>query len=115
MFQWFSAIGLAEAVFRFREFAGAYRSGVPDVVVFSAPSGLWLLSYCFGLSLIWPHRSRRSGLAWVALLYAVVTSGEFLQLARVLPGTFDWTDVALCTAAALLGSFFLTCRRTCHA
>jgi len=115
MFQWFTAIGLAEPVFRFRKFAGVYRSWVPDTVVFSAPSGLWLLSYSLALSLIWPDRSRRNAVVWVALLYAIVTSSEFLQLAGILPGTFDWVDIAFCTGAALLGTFFLTSRRTCYA
>jgi hypothetical protein len=50
MFQWFTSLGLGGAVLRFRQLAGAYRPGLPNMLVFCAPNGMWLLSYCLALS-----------------------------------------------------------------
>jgi hypothetical protein len=103
MFQWVAFFGLGDAVLWLREFAAPYRSRVPSLLVFAAPNGMWLLSYCLFLSLIWSDRSTTGHfVAWMLLLYGSAVSSELLQLLGVLPGTFDWADVGFYTAAILV-------------
>jgi hypothetical protein len=115
MFQWFTAIGLGGSVLNLREFVGAYRHRLPDALVFCVPNGMWLLSYCLALSLLWRDRPRSKAMAWIIALYALATSSEFLQFAGILPGTFDWGDIAAYSGGALLGCLPLILRRSSHA
>jgi hypothetical protein len=114
MFQWFAAIGLGAPVWHFREAAAAFRPPGADVLLFSAPNGLWLLSYCMIQSLIWRDRPRTGGLLWVCILYVVAVGSEIFQLLGLLSGRFDIRDLAAYTVAALLGVLLLTSGRTRH-
>jgi hypothetical protein len=114
MFGWFDAFGLRPTVLYLREIGSPYRSRLPDLFLFSLPNGLWLLSYCLLLCLVWRDGARRVGMAWVGTLYALAIGSECLQFAGLLRGTFDWTDVAAYTASGMAGVLLLNSERSCH-
>jgi hypothetical protein len=60
---------------------------------YSLPDGLWLLSYTALMLEIWNHRISKQSLFWIFSLPCIALFSEFLQLFKVIPGTFDFIDL----------------------
>jgi len=111
MFRWFDAVALNPTVLYLRDIGSGYRSRLPDLILFSLPNGLWLLSYSLLLCFVWRDGARRVGIVWVCTLYALAIGSECLQFAGLLRGTFDWADVAAYTASGMVGAILLNSKR----
>lgn len=98
MFQWFDAIHLTSAINQLRN----NFSQVPiySWIEFNMPAGLWLLSYLYIIDAIWGKEYMYLKRAFLLMLPILALSSEFLQLVKILPGTFDIFDV-LCYILAI--------------
>lgn len=87
------SMGFLPAIDRWRTCASAWHP--PTFVVYSLPAGLWALSYVL-IAMVpagaFSGRGRVAALSLVPVLGAV---SELMQAFSVLPGTFDWADLAL--------------------
>ena len=106
MFQWCDRLRLTPSVHQLRLLASTVRPRLAPVVIFAVPNGLWLLSYCLVVSAIWGGRARRVAIGWMALLWALAVTSEFLQRWGWLRGTFDWQDVAAYSCAFVVGALW---------
>lgn len=72
-----------------------FKHFVPSVLLFSLPDALWVYSFTALLGYIWSKQPT----CWERKLWTLVPvslglGGEFGQLLHLIPGTFDWGDVA---------------------
>ena len=101
MFSWLRKLRL-ESCFQTASFNT--ESKIQSFCVYSLPNGLWSLSAIIFFGLIWKGAKR------LFLLYSVTFSlgnivFEFLQLFRVIPGTFDMADVIVLLVSLVVGIF----------
>ena len=100
MFDWFNHLGLSQHVDIFR---GLFNSeGVYGWVKNSLPDGLWLFSYMFLVDVIWNGSKSFSAYIFIYYLPFLALMSEFLQYLGLVPGVFDWIDVASYLFAILL-------------
>lgn len=100
MFDWFDHLGLSQHVELFR---GLFNSeGVYGWVKYSLPDGLWLFSYMFLIDAIW--NGSKSIIAYIFIYYLpfLALMSEILQYFGLVPGVFDWIDIASYLFAILL-------------
>lgn len=81
---------------------------LPGFVIYSLPEALWV----FAATLVSRHlflkfNGKNFHLAWMPLSYAI--SLEFLQLLRLMPGSFDLMDILLSLAFTLHAVYFIKC------
>jgi hypothetical protein len=94
MFSWLEFINLREPLESVRTFTLSYSKTLPDWLVFSAPNGLWMLSFSLYLLAIWKNVKRPEYLSWLILLSIIAVISEFLQLGKFISGHFDIVDIA---------------------
>lgn len=100
MFKWFEYLGISKVVDTFRSYI--YSDGVYGWVKNSLPDGLWLFSYMFLIDAIWNGTKSRNSYMFLFILPFFAILSEFLQYFCILPGTFDWIDLASYLLAILL-------------
>jgi len=64
---------------------------VPDIVKYSLPDGLWLLSYIILADTLLPYNKGK--LFWIIALPANAIGSEIAQFFGILPGVFDMWDI----------------------
>lgn len=100
MFDWFNHLGLSQHVEIIR---GVFNSeGVYGWVKNSLPDGFWLFSYMFLVDAIWNGSKSVSSHVFIYYLPLLALLSEILQYWGVVPGVFDWIDVASYLLAILL-------------
>lgn len=100
MFDWFDAIGIGNAVDGLRRlFQG---EGIYGWVKYSLPDGLWVFSYMFLVDAIWNGSRSICSSIFIYSLPILALLSEFFQYFGLLPGVFDWIDVANYLFAILL-------------
>ena len=100
MFDWFYHLGISQHVEIFR---GLFNSeGVYGWVKNSLPDGLWLFSYMFLVDAIWNGSKSISAYIFIYYLPILALVSEFSQYFGLVPGVFDWIDVASYLFAILL-------------
>lgn len=100
MFDWFNAIGVGNEIDGLRRlFEG---EGIYGWVKYSLPDGLWIFSYMFLVDAIWNGSKSISSFIFIYSLPIFALLSEFLQYFGLLPGVFDWIDVASYLFAILL-------------
>lgn len=100
MFDWFNHLGLSQYVEIFR---GLFNSeGVYGWIKNSLPDGLWLFSYMFLVDAIWNGSKSISAYIFIYYLPFLALVSEFSQYFGLVPGVFDWIDVASYLFAILL-------------
>ncbi|WP_374035781.1 hypothetical protein ACES2I_08850 [Bdellovibrio bacteriovorus] len=104
MFHFFDSLGLTIRIQEVRSFGSTYRGFIPNWVIFCAPNGLWMLSYMALSALVWNRQMSLAAFGWGIVLLAGSILSEFLQLFKLLPGTFDVHDLVAYTVGAYLGS-----------
>ena len=114
MFTWVDTIGLSQPIAWLREYADMYRHMVPDMVIYVFPNGLWLLSYCLLVSLVWSGQSKSSAIGWVMLLTLLGVISEILQYCEIIRGTFDWADLLVYVVASVAGLLIIIGRNSEH-
>lgn len=102
MFSRLRFAGLYTPIAALRAECASVKHLIPGVILYSFPDGLWLYSFTALMGLIWFNEPRRSIRAFWILLPALLAVGsEFAQRFKLIPGTFDWWDVASYIAAWL--------------
>ncbi len=100
MFTWFNYLGVSENIDTFR---GLFNSeGVYGWVKNSLPDGLWLFSYMFLVDAIWNGSKSISAYIFIYYLPLLALMSEILQYFGLVPGVFDWIDIASYLFAILL-------------
>lgn len=102
MFIWFDQIGLTNLVESLRNHTGFLSPYVPHWILFSLPNALWLISGLLIFESIWGNTSWANKLFWFSALWFIAIGAEVCQGLRIIPGTFDWHDMAL----MILAGFF---------
>lgn len=100
MFDWFNAIGIGNEIDGLRRLFE--REGIYGWVKYSLPDGLWIFSYMFLVDAIWNGSKSISSFIFIYSLPFFALLSEFLQHFGLLPGVFDWIDVASYLFAILL-------------
>lgn len=95
IFTWVDRLGLANFIGSIRGSASEFSPALPTWVVFSLPNALWLFAGVLAFDIIWGPKYSPSKLAWVSLFSIIAVAVEVGQALRLLPGTFDWQDMAL--------------------
>jgi hypothetical protein len=93
MFGWAESVGLGGAIAWLRLHAAGIV--LPDAVLYSVPDALWQYAFAF---VVFRLSSPARGLERALFCAAPIAIGvglELLQLARLIEGTFDPTDLAL--------------------
>ena len=92
MFNWFDSIGISNEIDWLRRlFQG---EGIYGWVKYSLPDGLWLFSYMYIVDAIWDSEKNAMSILFLWGLPVVAVSSECLQYFGLLPGVFDWIDMA---------------------
>ena len=100
MFDWFDAIGISNEIDGLRRlFQG---EGIYGWVKYSLPDGLWAFSYMFLVDAIWNGSRSKSSFIFIYSLTVIALLSEFFQYFGLLPGVFDWVDVASYLFAIIL-------------
>ena len=106
MFKWFRALGWEPTILQLRLAAAAGTAALPFWFVYSLPDGLWVYALTAFMGHVWS--GSRASVSKIACLGAgpVLGAGSELgQLAHLVPGSFDWTDLVFYLAAGALAVF----------
>lgn len=91
MFHWFGYLKLSDEINLIKNLRNIYS--FPCWFIYSLPDGLWVFSYT-ALSLeIWKLSITRHSFFWIFSIPVMAVLSEFLQLFKIIPGTFDLIDV----------------------
>ena len=104
MFRWAQAMGAGEGVRTVREATRGIAEAIPGWATYSLPYALWVISYMLAVQWVWRESRSTARLMWIAIAPAIAIASEIAQAARLIPGTFDWTDLALLVGASIVGS-----------
>ena len=94
------SMGLLPLIDSWQQWASAWP--LHPFVVYSLPAGLWALSYVLIAVVLAAPLPPKGRLAAVAAVPLLGTASELMQAAGLLPGTFDWADLALYLAPLTL-------------
>lgn len=100
MFDWFNNMGVTQHIETFRSLFNS--DGVYGWVKNSLPDGLWLFAYMFLVDAIWNGSKSISSYIFIYSLPFFALLSEFLQYFGLVPGVFDWIDVASYLFAIML-------------
>lgn len=92
MFDWFNTIGISKEIDGLRNLF--QRDGIYGWVKYSLPDGLWIFSYMFLIDAIWDGERNIVSKWFLWFLPIVAILSECLQYFGLLPGVFDWMDMA---------------------
>lgn len=95
MFSWFNSISLYKVIIATRNYTLNYDFLIPDWVKFSLPDGLWLFSFISLILITWKNEINSSNLFWLIGLPIIALLSEIGQSISIIPGTFDWIDIAM--------------------
>jgi hypothetical protein len=101
MFTWFERLGLSSLIDSLRYAATGISTYLPRWVVFSLPNALWIFAGLSLFSIIWGHDPRNSRIIWFSAFWIVALGMETGQALHIVPGTFDWIDVAAVVVAGI--------------
>lgn len=96
MFRWFDTVGLLPVIEAARSLAACFRPRLPGWFLYSVPDAAWASSGVLLFAAIWSGSCHPARHFWVLLAPSLALAGEFAQFLRLLPGTFDMTDVTTC-------------------
>lgn len=100
MFDWFNTIGISNEIDGLRRlFQG---EGIYGWVKYSLPDGLWIFSYMFIIDAIWDRERNAVSILFLWGLPIVAVLSECFQYFGLLPGVFDWMDMASYMLAIVL-------------
>lgn len=105
MFHWFKYLNLSNEINIIKNFRTAYS--FPSWFIYNLPDALWIFSYT-GISLeIWKHSITRQNIFWIFSIPIIAVLSEFLQLFKIVPGTFDFLDVTFYLLGTI-SSFYIS-------
>ena len=103
MFKWAENLGLDEIISSIRASSSVLNSYQIKYVIYSAPYGMWVISFCCFIGSIWHKDSSVSAIIWRLVVPAIAISSELLQIIGLLPGTYDTNDLLVLTLSTIIG------------
>lgn len=104
MFDWIEALSAIELLANLRVAVAPLSRLIPDWVVFSLPQALWMYSGLLAIRSIWGSIDTLASRLWFGGVAMLGLSIEPMQALKLLPGTFDLTDLVLVIAAVTAAS-----------
>ena len=103
MFKWAETLGLNNLISSIRGSSSLLNSYQMNYVVFSAPFGMWVISFCCFIGAIWHKDSSVAAIIWRLVVPAIAISSELLQFLGLLPGTYDTSDLLVLIVSTIIG------------
>ena len=103
MFKWAKNLGLDFIVSSIRGSFESLNSDRMKYIIFSAPYGLWVISFCCFIGAIWHKDSSLSAIILRLIVPVIAVSSELLQFVEFLPGTFDINDLLVLIVSTIIG------------
>ena len=103
MFKWAKNLGLDFIVSSIRGTFESLNSDRMKYIIFSAPYGLWVISFCCFIGAIWHKDSSLSAIILRLIVPVIAVSSELLQFVGFLPGTFDINDLLVLIVSTIIG------------
>ena len=103
MFKWAENLGLDFIVSSIRGSSEGLNSDRMKYIIFSAPYGLWVISFCCFIGAIWHKDSSLSAIILRLIVPVIAVSSELLQFVGFLPGTFDINDLLVLIVSTIIG------------
>ena len=103
MFKWAKNLGLDFTVSAIRGSFESLNSDRMNYVIFSAPYGFWVISFCCFIGSIWHKDSSLSAIILRLIVPVIAVSSELLQFVGFLPGTFDINDLLVLIVSTIIG------------
>ena len=103
MFKWAENLGLDFIVSSIRGSFESLNSDRMKYIIFSAPYGLWVISFCCFIGAIWHKDSSISAIILRLIVPVIAVSSELLQFVGFLPGTFDINDLLVLIVSTIIG------------
>ena len=103
MFKWAETLGLNYAISSIRGSSSVMNSHQMKYVIFSAPFGMWVISFCCFIGAIWHKDNSIAALIWRLFVPAIAISSEFLQFLGLLSGTYDTNDLLVLIVSTIIG------------
>ena len=104
IYQWASAIGLADTIDSVRDKVQFWS--VSDFIKYSLPDGLYCMAYMLIVDAVWHNSRDASAKAAILFVPCAAVCNEMLQYLRWAKGTFDGYDL-VCYAFPLLLYIFV--------
>ena len=106
MFKWAENFGLNFIVSSLRGSSSVLNSPQLKYVIFSAPYGMWVISFCCFIGAIWHNDSSVSAMIWRLLVPAIAIISELFQFVGLLQGTYDKNDLLVLIVSTIMGIIF---------
>ena len=103
MFKWAENLGFDFIVSSIRRSFEGLNLYQMNYFVFSAPYGLWVISFCCFIGAIWHKDSSVSAIIWRLFVPVIAISSEILQFVGFLPGTYDINDLLVLFVSTIIG------------
>ena len=103
MFKWAENLGLDFIVSSIRESFQGLNSDRMKYIIFSAPYGMWVISFCCFIGAIWHKDNSLSAIIWRLFVPVIAISSELLQFVGLLPGTYDTNDLLVLIVSTIIG------------
>ena len=103
MFKWAENLGLDFIVSSIRGSYEGLNSDRMKYIIFSAPYGMWVISFCCFIGAIWHKDSSLSAIILRLTVPVIAVSSELLQFVGFLPGTFDINDLLVLIVSTIIG------------
>ena len=103
MFKWAENLGLNYIISSIRESSSVLNSPQMKYLVFSAPFGMWVISFSCFIGAIWHKDNSLSAIIWRLFVPVIAISSELLQFVGLLPGTYDTNDLLVLIFSTIIG------------
>tara|TARA_B100000575_G_C23096672_1_gene632549 strand:+ start:315 stop:734 length:420 start_codon:yes stop_codon:yes gene_type:complete len=103
IFKWAKNLGLDYIVNSIRGSFESLNSDRMKYIIFSAPYGFWVISFCCFIGAIWHKDSSLSAIIMRLIVPLIAVSSELLQFVGFLPGTFDINDLLVLIVSTIIG------------
>ena len=104
VFDWLKQVGLYDPINFIRSDLQKIGNKLPEWIIFSLPNALWTYSILSFINLIW-RKEQKIQIILLLSISTFIICIEFLQAAKLVQGTFCWSDLIL--VFLLISLFFL--------
>lgn len=95
MFAWFDKLKILNTINYLRKFTINHSINLPEIILYSIPDGLWMFSYISLILFLWKNEVKKENLFWILIIPIISIASELGQLIKVVPGTFDSSDLLM--------------------
>ena len=102
MFDWFDKLRILNIINNLRSFTANYSNNLPNIILYSLPDGLWMFSYVSLVLYLWKNEIKNENLFWIFIIPIISIISELGQLIKIVPGTFDSSDLLMYLLGTIL-------------